>query len=236
MRTRSVLKILNALLLKIERNFYVKICQFIGGICILLVITGAIKKIKILAQNQMDDKFNILEMSTNSGNKLTEGMQKLKELIDIIQSNKINEKDNSIAEQILKEAKFVDPIAKRGGQSIEDVSNTINSNLNKFSSDDIINLLDSFKNDISHLSQEQLFSLIHVFFIIALFIAVINLAIVFYGDSLIIKLNLENRFPKLASIIRFRRKFQQYYFGWNFFIIISVLSVLLYFNLLVFLT
>lgn len=157
----------------------------------------------------------------------------LKELNEIIKNNTMNAEDNSILQQILSEAKakFVET-----EESIEVVNNTINSHLNKFSSDDIFYLLDSFKNDISHLSNEQLFSLIHVFFFIALFIAVINLALVFYGDSLIIKLNLENKFPKLASIIRFRRKFQQYYFGWNFFIIISVLSVLFYFNLLVFLT
>jgi len=41
--------------------------------------------------------------------------------------------------------------------------------------------------------------------------ALISIIFIYYGDHLINKYNLENRFPKLAGIIKFRRKFSTYY-------------------------
>jgi hypothetical protein len=56
------------------------------------------------------------------------------------------------------------------------------------------------------------------------FSALISIIFIFYGNILIEKYDLENRFPKLATIIRLRQKFQKYYFifycGLIFFIII----------------
>ena len=115
----------------------------------------------------------------------------------------------------------------------EKIDNFIDSNTINFTIDGIFGSIDNFKENISHLSNEQLFSLIHVLFFTALIIAVFNLAVVFYGDSLIILLDIENRFPSLAKIIKLRRKFQQYYFGLNLIIIFSILFVLLYFNFFV---
>lgn len=94
----------------------------------------------------------------------------------------------------------------------------------------------SFQNYLETLSLEQLHSLSHILFLICLLISTFNLAAIFYGDSLIKYLNIENKYPSLAYFISIRRKFQQYYFGWNLFLIISVLIVLLLFNIFVFFT
>ena len=109
------------------------------------------------------------------------------------------------------------------------IANFIDSNTINFTIDGIFGSIDNFKENISHLSNEQLFSLIHVLFFTALIIAVFNLAVVFYGDSLIILLDIENRFPSLAKFIKLRRKFQQYYFGLNLIIIFFSLNYVIIF-------
>jgi hypothetical protein len=57
-----------------------------------------------------------------------------------------------------------------------------------------------------------------------IFSSVVSIIYIFYGDYLIKKFNLENKYPKLSKVIALRRKFQSYYLlisiGW---IISSVL-------------
>jgi hypothetical protein len=46
------------------------------------------------------------------------------------------------------------------------------------------------------------------------FSALISIIFVFYGNILIEKYDLENKYPKLAKLIQLRRKFQKYYFNY----------------------
>lgn len=55
--------------------------------------------------------------------------------------------------------------------------------------------------------------------------ALMSIIFIFYGDFLIKKYNIENRFPKLAKIIKLRRKFSTFYLIWNASLIIAVISV-----------
>ena len=41
--------------------------------------------------------------------------------------------------------------------------------------------------------------------------AIISIIFIFYGDYLIKKYNLESKYPKLATFIKYRRQFQKYY-------------------------
>jgi hypothetical protein len=54
--------------------------------------------------------------------------------------------------------------------------------------------------------------------------SIISIIYIFYGDYLLKKFNIEQKYPKLAKVIELRRKFQNYYLlisiGW---IISSVL-------------
>jgi len=45
-----------------------------------------------------------------------------------------------------------------------------------------------------------------------IFSALISIIFIFYGNILIEKYDLENRYPKLAKLIQLRQKFQKYYF------------------------
>lgn len=48
------------------------------------------------------------------------------------------------------------------------------------------------------------------------FSCLVNILFIFYGDKLIIRYNIEKRYPKLAQLIKLRRKFQSYYLIYNF--------------------
>jgi hypothetical protein len=53
---------------------------------------------------------------------------------------------------------------------------------------------------------------------------VISIILILYGDYLIKKFDLENRFPKLAKFIQLRRKLQSYYLKFSFtWIILAIL-------------
>jgi hypothetical protein len=56
-----------------------------------------------------------------------------------------------------------------------------------------------------------------------IFSALTSIIFIFYGDILIKKYDLENRYPKLAFIIQLRRKFQKVYFKYNCLLILSVI-------------
>jgi|SRR5882672_2003644 len=56
-----------------------------------------------------------------------------------------------------------------------------------------------------------------------LFSSLISLIFVYYGDVLLTKFNLESRFPKLAKIIKLRRKFSRYYFLLDCLLILGVI-------------
>ena len=118
---------------------------------------------------------------------------------------------------------------------VEDMSDSISKDTKNFIGDDITGYISAFQDYLATLTLEQTFCLVHMLAVTSLFIFLINLAVVFYGESLIKYFELEIKFPKLAKFISLRRKFQQYYFAWNLILIVTILAGLFYFNLKVFL-
>jgi len=57
------------------------------------------------------------------------------------------------------------------------------------------------------------------------FSALLSIIFIFYGNILIEKYDLENRYPKLAKLIKLRRKFQNFYFKYYCGLIISVILI-----------
>jgi hypothetical protein len=66
-----------------------------------------------------------------------------------------------------------------------------------------------------------------------IFSALLSIIFIFYGDILIKKYDLENKYPKLAYIIQLRREFQKIYFKYNCFLILSVIIIEVIFALAV---
>ena len=66
-----------------------------------------------------------------------------------------------------------------------------------------------------------------------IFSALISIIFIFYGNILIDKYDLENRYPRLAKLIQLRQKFQKYYFNYYCGLIISVILIEIAFALAV---
>ena len=119
--------------------------------------------------------------------------------------------------------------------AVEELNESFGENSKNLNFDGFDQYISTFQNYLNTLTLEQAFSLAHMFAFLALFICLFNLASVFYGESLIKYYKLEIKFPKLSKFIKIRSMFQQYYFGWNLFLILTILAGLFFFNLKVFL-
>ena len=53
----------------------------------------------------------------------------------------------------------------------------------------------------------------------------------YYSNKLIIYFELENKYPRLAKLIQLRRKFQNYYIGWNISLAIVALIYIMFINI-----
>jgi hypothetical protein len=106
------------------------------------------------------------------------------------------------------------------------------NNLNLFEDNFISKLITEFKDYLSTLSIEQLCILIDFLLITLVFSCLITILVAFYGNFLIDKFSLEEKYPKLSVIIKLRRKFQHYYIITNSLIIIFALLFMGYVNLL----
>lgn len=94
--------------------------------------------------------------------------------------------------------------------------------------------IDSYQKFMDSLSDEELLSMCHISFLAGLLIICYNIVMIFYGDYIIKYFSLENKFPKIASFIELRRKFQLYYMTINIIIMVLIILILLILNILVF--
>lgn len=60
---------------------------------------------------------------------------------------------------------------------------------------------------LSNLSSAQLGALGHIFFAWTLYYCVVSIASSFYGDVILVKFKLEERYPRIARWIQYRRKY-----------------------------
>jgi hypothetical protein len=67
-----------------------------------------------------------------------------------------------------------------------------------------------------------------------IFSALLSIIFNFYGNILIEKYDLENRYPRFYKLIQLRRKFQKYYFYYSCFLIILIILIDISFALAVF--
>jgi hypothetical protein len=120
--------------------------------------------------------------------------------------------------------------------SIQNLSETIKTILIDKNSGNNNNLivLDQFKEFLSTLTLEQLGALSHILLCIAMLFSVSTIVFVIFGDFLIIKFKLEEKYPKLARFIELRRKVQYFSLISNIILIVLSLFVIIYLNVLVF--
>nr|WVH38261.1 hypothetical protein [Trametes maxima] len=109
---------------------------------------------------------------------------------------------------------------------------------NKFSEDNnsfidsIKEFINEYYNFLDTLSIYELGSLANLLAAIFTLLCVMSLISIIYSNKIITYLNLENRFPKLAKIIQYRQKLQNYYLFMNFLFIVITLVAVIYVNFL----
>lgn len=113
-----------------------------------------------------------------------------------------------------------------------------NTNVNSLISNDIFSSLKEFyfeiQNHLNILTLSQKGALFHIFISLAMLFSLLTLFSVFYGEYFIQRFKLEEKYPKLSRFIKFRSKFQHYYFILNTILIILSLLLIIFVNCLVF--
>ena len=87
---------------------------------------------------------------------------------------------------------------------------------------------------IFNLSFDQQIALFNLFGSVLLLSYLLSTAIILYSNYLIEKYNLEQRYPRIAVLLRYRQKFQKYYISCNILCISIVLIIMLSINFLIF--
>ena len=120
---------------------------------------------------------------------------------------------------------------------MEEINNIINNKVNRFTGNgrgilDI--LLDAYNywyKFLSNLTLDQLLSVCYISLAINILFRIEAILTIYYGNYIIDYFKLETRFPKLANIIKLRRKFQSYSIIWNTILIIVALIIIIVLNL-----
>ena len=111
--------------------------------------------------------------------------------------------------------------------------NKINTLMNSGNKSQYLDSLQSFFDGLNYNQNLAMANILGSLFIIFTLFSIIS---IFYGEILITYFDLEKRFPKLSNFIQIRRKFQQYYLLINIGLIIIVLLLIIYVNIIEFIS
>jgi hypothetical protein len=194
-------------------------------------------------KNLLENKLNESELKKIISNEKMKGlmdeMNLLKEKIsnqNLLNESDIKNIDNT--NNILNQLTDINQTFKNSNNKLNNIMDSIETyikskNNNNFS-DSFMNLIHDLNNIIQSMSMHQKLAYIHIsgsFFILLSLLSIIS---IFYGDYLIIKLNLENKFPRLAKFIQLRRKFQHFYILLDVIISIIILLIIIYINIVLY--
>ena len=82
----------------------------------------------------------------------------------------------------------------------------------------------------------QVMNIFHVLTYIVIFLSLIEIIIILFGNELIKYFDLENKYPKLSVFFKLRAKLQKYYLIYNFFLIVAMCILGTFLDIFVFLT
>jgi hypothetical protein len=191
--------------------------------------------------NKLENDKSILEESNNLRNDVELLDQKLRSSLEIkreLQAKYLeNSKDNLLNEQIQKVANTdleINNMYESVNNKFDSFINKINTLLNN--SGNKSQYLDSLQQIFEGFNYEQNLAMSNILGSMFVIFTLFSILSIFYGDRLIIFFNLENKFPKIAKFIQLRRKFQQYYLLMNIGLIFIVLLLIIYVNLIEFLS
>ena len=168
------------------------------------------------AKNSLDNLWDIHEKYINKAKDVVENSDKSKELFE------------QYTEQFSNAFKLAENKSEVLEKSIKNIKNFMEDT-------PIVNTIEKFKEYLSTLSTIDLCLLMNIFISVFIFTCLVSILLAFYGNYLIEKLSLEEKYPKLSSIIRLRVKLQHYYVIINTIFIVIALILLIYVNVITFL-
>jgi hypothetical protein len=178
------------------------------------------------------------------------------ELIDWIKANKIKDKERldeliqlqgiSIPTTSSQRRLFKDRIRDLSGERTSDdtllewqvrgVEDTLIKATNLLAPNDRNNFVlneinfsyESLMKFFDQFSSLEKLAIVNLIFSQMIISSLLSLIFIFYGEYLIKYFNLENKYPKLAKFIQFRKKFQLFFFIWNILWIFSIVLIQIY--------
>jgi hypothetical protein len=147
----------------------------------------------------------------------------------------IQQEAEKLVERLSCEVEELTITKSRKSIEFEDLLKSIsdNTDVSKFTSM-TDNILENFNSILSNLSTAQMGALAHILFGISIYYIAINIATAYYGDKLIIYFKLEDKYPRLAKWIKYRRTYQQYNIGYNLMLLIGIAGYIVFVNISVF--
>ena len=100
--------------------------------------------------------------------------------------------------------------------------------------DSIFQFIQSYNNIITQLDLIHQVALLNILGTFSLIFILFSILIIFCGDYLIQRFELEMKYPKLAKWIQLRRKIKNYSLLWNLFLASTIIIIILIVNISVF--
>ena len=165
----------------------------------------------------------------NSSASILKQMQEVVNDTNLTRSEKID-KINELLQQVETHVNNLDEL----NNNIE----ILNKAIELFNKKDSSHFLDSisqfFNQLITQLDLLHQVALMNILGTISLIFISYSIGIIYYGDYLIQRFELETKYPKLAKWIQLRRKLKNYSLLWNLFLASTVIISMLIVNILIF--
>lgn len=199
-------------------------------------------------QTKNNELGNSLELERDRNQKLSVEIQNLSlkikegEMDTILENNKITEtKIEEIRQnidEVVNASSNVIPKLESLDNKLKSFNNDLNSIITKVeeyinSKDNFLDL-DLFKeiySYIENMSIIQNIAFMNISALIFTLFSLISILSIFFGEYLIIKFSIKEKYPKISKFIEIRRKFQRFYIIIDSLIIILMIIILLIVNL-----
>ena len=177
-----------------------------------------------------------IEELLESFRKSIERIKQYRENVSESQNNQImidaiQQEAEKIVERISCEIEELTITKSRKSVELEDLLKNISNDSNNQLLD---NFIENWNSLLSNLSTAQIGALGHILLAIGIYYSAVNIATAFYGDKLIVYFKLEDKYPRLAKWIKYRRIYQQYNIALNLIIIISIAIYIIFVNVSIF--
>ena len=157
----------------------------------------------------------------------------------ITEYNEDPDKNQTLIEEVQRNSEeIVERISTELTEFNESTTNQVNEIFKSLSdSDSTSKLLDDYWQQVNsvleNLSTIEKGAVAYILMSITIYYCIMGITISYYGDKLIVYFKLEEKYPRLARWIKYRRTIQHYSIGLNLFLILTIVGYVAYVNILI---